>query len=193
MSKKEQFIKAALELFKENGYENTTINMILDKVGAAKNSFYYYFKSKEELLKAVMLGQKSFNMSELADILMSDKSFFEQYWELQKPKVDFALSCGAEIMRNLMLIHIKDESGEHRKIEVSLIEKAKNAGEIKNSASAEDLCASGAIIFLGMIALWVSVDGAFDFEKALRSSLETGFNVNDKFSRGGGLYEIISR
>ena len=50
---RQKIIDAAWELFYENGYENTTVNDIIRKVGTSKGGFYYYFKAKEDLLKVV--------------------------------------------------------------------------------------------------------------------------------------------
>jgi AcrR family transcriptional regulator len=41
-------------LFSTKGYSKCTINDILDAVGIAKGTFYYYFKSKEEVLDAII-------------------------------------------------------------------------------------------------------------------------------------------
>lgn len=45
---------AAWRLFNAKGYEHTAINDILQQVGIAKGTFYYYFKSKDEILDAVI-------------------------------------------------------------------------------------------------------------------------------------------
>ena len=45
--------KAAI-LFETNGYNKTTINDILREVNIAKGTFYYYFKSKEEVMDAII-------------------------------------------------------------------------------------------------------------------------------------------
>ncbi len=51
--RKEEIINAAEELFIAKGYENTSVNDIVAKVGVAKGLFYYYFKAKEEILNAI--------------------------------------------------------------------------------------------------------------------------------------------
>ncbi len=48
------FIAAAEYLFNEKGFENTSVDDIVDKVGVAKGLFYYYFDSKEELLAQIV-------------------------------------------------------------------------------------------------------------------------------------------
>ncbi len=49
-----EILKAAEELFKNQGYVNTTVEAIIQKVGIAKGTFYYYFKSKEDILDALV-------------------------------------------------------------------------------------------------------------------------------------------
>jgi AcrR family transcriptional regulator len=48
--RKREFLDTARELFFTKGYEQTSVDEIIRKVGLSKGSFYYYFKSKEDLL-----------------------------------------------------------------------------------------------------------------------------------------------
>ena len=52
--KKDELIDAALALFFENGYENTSIRMIANRVGCEVGLFYYYFKNKDEAFSLAM-------------------------------------------------------------------------------------------------------------------------------------------
>ena len=47
---KGKIITAAWDLFYEQGYEDTTIEEIIDKSGTSKGSFYHYFEGKDALL-----------------------------------------------------------------------------------------------------------------------------------------------
>ena len=51
--RKEELLDAAQALFYSQGYQRTSVDAIIDKVGVAKGTFYYYFDSKEELLDAL--------------------------------------------------------------------------------------------------------------------------------------------
>jgi len=48
--RKKEFLDTAQELFFSRGYEQTSVETIIKKIGLSKGSFYYYFKSKEDLL-----------------------------------------------------------------------------------------------------------------------------------------------
>ena len=52
--RRNEILDAAGRLFGAKGYNKCTVNDILDAVGIAKGTFYYYFKSKEEVLDAII-------------------------------------------------------------------------------------------------------------------------------------------
>ncbi len=49
-----EILDAAEELFSEKGYDETSVQAIIDEVGIAKGTFYHYFKSKSMLLDAIL-------------------------------------------------------------------------------------------------------------------------------------------
>lgn len=51
--RREELIDAADRLFEEKGYDNTSVNDIVRAVGVAQGTFYYHFKSKDEIFTAV--------------------------------------------------------------------------------------------------------------------------------------------
>lgn len=50
---KSKIINAAWDLFYEIGYENTTVEEIIEKSGTSKGSFYHYFEGKDALLSSL--------------------------------------------------------------------------------------------------------------------------------------------
>ncbi|QQS58886.1 TetR/AcrR family transcriptional regulator [Candidatus Peregrinibacteria bacterium] len=49
-----EIMQTAQELFRIQGYEGTSVNTIIEKMGVAKGTFYHYFKSKNDLLSAIV-------------------------------------------------------------------------------------------------------------------------------------------
>ncbi|MFP3155987.1 TetR/AcrR family transcriptional regulator [Lachnospiraceae bacterium ZAX-1] len=49
-----EILDAAELLFNQKGYEQATVNDILEKVEIGKGTFYHYFKSKEDVMVAVI-------------------------------------------------------------------------------------------------------------------------------------------
>ena len=52
--RKKEILDIAEQLFIEKGFDNTSTNDILREIGIARGTLYYYFKSKEEILDAVI-------------------------------------------------------------------------------------------------------------------------------------------
>ncbi len=53
-SVKSVIIKAANELFYHNGYEETSFTQIAEKANISRGNFYHHFKSKEDILYAIV-------------------------------------------------------------------------------------------------------------------------------------------
>jgi AcrR family transcriptional regulator len=66
--KRREIVKAAAELFEEHGFDRTSMSMISERLGGSKATLYGYFKSKEELLDAVL----TYDVTEQADQLMHE-------------------------------------------------------------------------------------------------------------------------
>ncbi len=68
---RDQIVEAADRLFYQRGYDHTSFADIADAVNIAKGNFYYHFKSKDEILEAVIAAR-----------LVNTKRMLDQ-WEAQ--------------------------------------------------------------------------------------------------------------
>ena len=64
---KKKIVSAAWKLFYEQGYENTTVDDIVEESGTSKGSFYHYFEGKDALLSSL-----SFLFDEKYEELMAE-------------------------------------------------------------------------------------------------------------------------
>lgn len=67
--RKQELIDAAIGLYSEKGYDKTSINDIIAKVGVTKGAFYYYFKSKEDILECITMVQAEKSIEALRSIV----------------------------------------------------------------------------------------------------------------------------
>ena len=49
-----EILVTAERLFLEHGYDETSVELIINEIGIAKGTFYHYFRSKNELLDAIV-------------------------------------------------------------------------------------------------------------------------------------------
>ncbi len=52
--RKQELLQIAYRMFISRGYENTSVDEIIEEAGIAKGTFYYYFETKEQLLEEVI-------------------------------------------------------------------------------------------------------------------------------------------
>ena len=52
--RKRELLQIAYSLFISRGYENTSVDDIIEAAGIAKGTYYYHFESKEQTLEAVI-------------------------------------------------------------------------------------------------------------------------------------------
>ncbi|MDR0302757.1 MAG: TetR/AcrR family transcriptional regulator [Treponema sp.] len=69
--RKGEILDAAEKLFAVKGYETATVNDILSAVNIAKGTFYYHFKSKEDVLDGIVKRQIDMGL-EKAQVLAAD-------------------------------------------------------------------------------------------------------------------------
>lgn len=71
--RKNEILDAAEALFKSNGFDSTTITAIIEKAKIARGTVYYHFKSKEDVLDA-LIERHCERLLNAAKQIASDKS-----------------------------------------------------------------------------------------------------------------------
>lgn len=70
----EKIIITAARLFSEKGYEQTSIQDILDALKLSKGGLYHHFKSKEEILEAVMQKRAQYVFDSFHELIRNTKA-----------------------------------------------------------------------------------------------------------------------
>ncbi len=79
---KEHIFNKSVELFKENGYENVSVDLITKTVGIAKGGFYNFFPSKRDIL--MLWAEREFQKYDFAGIVKKNLSIERNLYELIK-------------------------------------------------------------------------------------------------------------
>ena len=81
--RKAEIVAIAKKLFDEQGFQKTSVDKIVKTAEIAKGTFYYYFKSKEDVLDAVMEKMSDGMLNYLAPIMEKENiTSFEKLKEL---------------------------------------------------------------------------------------------------------------
>lgn len=93
--RKNEILDAANALFAQKGFDGTSTNDILEKVGIARGTLYYHFKSKEDIMDA-LIERFSSQMFRKAREIAADKS----------------LSVNDRIIQVILSLNVRDTAGK---------------------------------------------------------------------------------
>lgn len=182
---KERIKQIALSLFREKGFENVTINEICKASGVNKHTFYYYFKSKDDLLDDYHEISYDIDTSSFVEILNAE-NFIEQLWFSYKPFFERINDSGTEIARQLFIKNLNRDVGTFRlddkrdsmlALQQDIIKKAQAAGEMRNLSDPKMLLSLMHQLLMSTSFAWVMSGGGFSFEEASRGEMEVLFDV----------------
>jgi AcrR family transcriptional regulator len=130
MDRQLEFMEAAQELFSEKGFENTSVDDIINRVGVAKGLFYYYFDSKEDLVQ-IMLWRLLEEIESAIAAAMEKKglSAMERFNELVSTNRDVA--CRSAIL----ILYFRQD--RNKAIHLTM---EKRARELMTGAMEEIIC-----------------------------------------------------
>ncbi len=83
-----QILATALELFRERGYEETTMRAIAEGAGVAVGNAYYYFRSKEHLIQAFYQQTHLEHLEASREILARERGLRERLLGVMRSKLD---------------------------------------------------------------------------------------------------------
>ncbi|USK42149.1 TetR/AcrR family transcriptional regulator [Cytobacillus oceanisediminis] len=116
--RRNEILDAADELFGQKGFDGTSTNDILEKVGIARGTLYYHFKSKEDILDS-LVDRYSVRLLGSAQEIAADESI-PVVERIIRVVISINLSGGSsqEIMEH---IHKPQNALMHKKIEKVII------------------------------------------------------------------------
>lgn len=95
MERRNEILDVADELFGQKGFDGTSTNDILKKVGIARGTLYYHFKSKEDIMDA-LIERYNAQILSAATRIAADKS----------------IAVHERIVRVVMALNISDGNGK---------------------------------------------------------------------------------
>jgi AcrR family transcriptional regulator len=85
---RERIVETALRLFREHGYEATTMRLIATEAGVSVGNAYYYFPSKQHLVQAYYDGSQELHVAAARPHLDRETGFAERLHGVLRSRVD---------------------------------------------------------------------------------------------------------
>lgn len=174
-----RILQCALELIKKNGYNKVTIPDICNAASITKSTFYYHFKSKNDLIGDFTDQLGYIVRDSYSDILLQE-TYLKQIWAVFSIFFQANIEAGPAIVKQVYISYINQSNHQHFPrssvtwdIVVKLMEKAQQAGQIKNSQSPENIAEAAFELLRGLTITWAIDEGGFDLEVANKRVLTT--------------------
>lgn len=185
---KQKILNCALQLFKENGYYNVSVDEIVAKAKSSKGAFYNYFTSKDELVTYHMgVEWDPLYAKYYEEILMgteyASKNALEKFKDmfiyilniLSFNGAEFARVASAYILKDSRVsLIMTDPQRKYYKIMLALIQNGKDEDVINDDLSNDIIVRGITVLIRGLISDWGINNGNYNLT-------ETGSLMFDMF------------
>ena len=144
---KGRIISAAWELFYEQGYDDTTVEEIIEKSQTSKGSFYHYFEGKDALLGSlsILFDEKYEELMEVMDKNMNsfDKLMFLNKELFKMVENSISLDLLARLYSSQLVTrgdrHLLDHNRTYVKVLRQIVVEGQSRGQITEKASVNEI------------------------------------------------------
>lgn len=182
---KGKIVSAAWKLFYDQGYEDTTVDEIVEESGTSKGSFYHYFEGKDALLSSLsfLFDDK---YEELKDELVNYPTSIEKLTFLnQELFMMIENSISVDLLARLFssqLItrgdrHLLDQDRIYYKLMKKIFKDGQANGELREDLSINEMMKSYALIERGLMYDWCLCNGDYALAQYSRSVLPMMLSV----------------
>lgn len=157
-----KILNAAWKLFEEKGYEETTVDEIIEATNTSKGTFYHYFKSKEDLLSlfSYIFDERYEELSKKLDV---DMNSFGKLMVLcdecfSTIENDYSLELVARMYSSHLFSknskHLLDKNRIYYKLLRNVIAEGQQRGHIRDDLSPAEIIKAYTIAERGLIYDW---------------------------------------
>lgn len=184
-----RIVSAAWKLFYRDGFDNTTIDDIVEEAHVSKGSFYHYFKSKESLIDSIsyMFDESYEDILNSLDDSLSPK---DKLVNLTR-EVFFMIENTVPVHLLTRIIssqlttrgdkHLLDPDRTYFRVIRQIVIEGKEKGEFIDEYSVNEICVAYALFERGLMYDWCISNGNYAFSQYAAKIMEVflnGFTVS---------------
>ena len=166
---KGKIVSAAWQLFYEQGYDNTTVEEIVDASGTSRGSFYHYFDGKAALLSSLsyLFDEK---YDDLAESMNPDLSSIEKLNLMNQElflMIDNTVSVDllSQLFATQLITngerHMMSPNRTYYKLLRQVISEGKQNGTFREEFSVNDIAKAYAMFERGLMYDWCISGGSY--------------------------------
>lgn len=176
---KTKIVSAAWELFYKQGYDDTTVDDIVELSGTSKGSFYHYFESKDALLSSLsyLFDDK---YEELRDTISDEMNSFDillylntELFDLIENRIDQTLLAK---LYSTQLIKkgeksLLDNDRLYYKLLRQIVMRGQEKGELTDTLTVNDIVRLYAMCERAMICEWCMCNWSFSLKSYAKQNM----------------------
>ena len=174
-----RIVSAAWKLFYEQGYDDTTVEEIVEESGTSKGSFYHYFSGKDALLSSLsdLFDDK---YQELIPTLQEDMDSFDKLMYLNQElflMIDNSVSLDLVArMYSSQLVtagekHLMDHNRVYYKLLRQIVSEGQKKGELKAEATVNEIVKAYALCERALIYDWCISNGDYSLSQYAKTMM----------------------
>lgn len=176
---KGRIISAAWQLFYQQGYDNTTVEEIIEASGTSKGSFYHYFEGKDALLSSLsyLFDEK---YQELMDRIPENMDRFDVLMLLNRElfamiENSIALDLLARLYSSQLVTrgekHLLDHNRIYYKLLRRIVSEGQQRGELRSDVTVNEVVRVYAMCERAFIYDWCLSEGSYSLMQYGRTML----------------------
>lgn len=166
---KGRIIQAAWQLFYRQGYDDTTVEEIIEASGTSRGSFYHYFEGKDALLStvSVLFDEK---YEELMETMDPDMNSFEKLMYLNRElfamiENSVSLDLLARLYSSQLITqgdrHLLDHNRTYYKVLRQIVQQGQERGELRADVTVNEMVRVYALCERALIYDWCLSSGDY--------------------------------
>jgi AcrR family transcriptional regulator len=156
-STRQAILRAAAKLFRHQGYDETSVDLIVETANVAKGTFYQYFQTKIEVAVAVVEAERAEMLTQLEakldagadalDLAAQTYQDFAQWFEAHR-------HLARPLLLHTLQTHGDPAPSSTRALLTRLLSAAQQQGRLRQDIPAETLAAVAASSIVPMVFYW---------------------------------------
>ena len=178
---KKKIVSAAWKLFFEQGYDNTTVDDIVEESATSKGSFYHYFEGKDALLSSLsflfderyeeLMPQLDDGMDSVEKLLYLNRELFTTI------ETTVSLELLARLFSSQLITkgerHLLDHTRVYYRVLRQIIQQGQQRGEIRTDRTVGALSKLYAMLERGLMYDWCICSGDYSLKSYAASVMPT--------------------
>lgn len=181
---KKKIVSAAWKLFYEQGYENTTVEEIIDASGTSRGSFYHYFSGKDALLGSLsfMFDEKYEELIPQMDPSMNayDKLLFLNQELFAMIEDTISIDLLARMYSTQLTTTGERHLMDHNRIYYRLIRQiavdGQARGELRSDISVNEIAKLYALCERALLYDWCLCSGSYSLKQYAKTTMPMFLN-----------------